>query len=258
LTENAETLGPGELGTGLPLPHHDAELARLVAALNRMLVRLEASHATELAFAADAGHRLRTPVAALRAEAELALRETDPAELGAALNRIVGDADRLTSIVDGMLARTRDRTQPAEPVRRVVAVADERWRRQAALRGIDLVVEVAPGVTHELRCRELSDVVEPVVENALRHTADGGTIHVEVCPEADGRLVVEVRNSGQPIPAELAPHVFDAWVSGRDASVAGGLGLWLARETARDAGGDVVLLDSGDGTTCFRISLNAG
>ena len=98
-----------------------------------------------------------------------------------------------------------------------------------------------------------------VVENALRHTPDDGTIRVDVRPEpGDGRLVVDVCNTGKPIPRELAPHVFDAWVSGRDASVAGGLGLWLARETARDAGGDVVLLDSDAGTTRFRISLDAG
>lgn len=104
LTESAETLEPRALATGLPLPRRDAELARLVSALNRMLARLHESHATELAFAADAGHRLRTPVAALRAEAERALRERDPKEQTAALERILLDADQLTSIVDRMLA----------------------------------------------------------------------------------------------------------------------------------------------------------
>ncbi|MEO7423061.1 MAG: ATP-binding protein, partial [Ornithinibacter sp.] len=53
----------------------------------------------------------------------------------------------------------------------------------------------------------------------------------------------------------IAPHVFDAWVSSRDASVAGGLGLWLAREAARDVGGDITLVDTEGHTTTFRIHL---
>ena len=164
LTEDAEAIGSGDLGDGLPVPEHDAELARLVAALNRMLDRLHESHATELAFAADAGHRLRTPVATLRAEAELALRETDPAEREAALARIVGDADQLTSIVDRMLARTRSRSQSPEPVLASLAVAEVRWRRQAALRDVALDVRFSPDFPDHLSCHLLLDVAEPVFE----------------------------------------------------------------------------------------------
>ncbi len=260
LTEDAEAIGSGDLGDGLPVPEHDAELARLVAALNRMLDRLHESHATELAFAADAGHRLRTPVATLRAEAELALRETDPAEREAALARIVGDADQLTSIVDRMLARTRSRSQSPEPVLASLAAAEVRWRRQAALRDVALDVRFSPDFPDHLSCHLLLDVAEPVFENAVRNTTEGGAIQVDVRLETGVRpgLVVDVTNAGAPIPANLAPHVFDAWVSGRDASVAGGLGLWLARETSRDAGGDVILLDGAAGTTTFRIRLPTG
>ena len=135
IAEDAEGVRPRDLATGLPVPHRDAELARLVEALNRMLSRLHESHASELAFAADAGHRLRTPVATLRAEAELALRETDPAELSAALQRIVDDADQLTSIVDRMLARSRAHDHGPELVLDVLAAAGvagnvrPSWRR---------------------------------------------------------------------------------------------------------------------------------
>jgi nitrogen-specific signal transduction histidine kinase len=68
-------------------------------------------------------------------------------------------------------------------------------------------------------------------------------------------MTVHVTNTGGGIPRELAPQIFDAWVSGRDASEAGGLGLWLARETARDAGGDVTLVDPAPGRTTFRVVL---
>ncbi|MEP6814057.1 MAG: HAMP domain-containing sensor histidine kinase [Marmoricola sp.] len=256
LTESAELIGPRELASGLPVPRRDAELARLVGALNRMLVRLHASHSTELAFAADAGHRLRTPVATLRAEAELALRENDPAVLTKALERIVGDADQLTSIVDRMLARSRSRGNVSEPVVASLETAVVRWRRQAELSGIELSIRMDARVTPELRCAELVEIIEPIFDNATRHADVGGTvdIHARIAPAPATALVIDISNTGPDVPTDLAPHVFDAWVSSRDASVAGGLGLWLARETAREAGGDVTLPD-GDGPTTFRVVL---
>jgi signal transduction histidine kinase len=260
LTESAEEVRPQDLATGLPVPRHDAELGRLVGALNRMLVRLHDSHATELAFAADAGHRLRTPVATLRAEAELALRGGDPNEQKAALERIVEDADRLTLVVDRMLARTRSRSHRPEPLAEILDDAGVRWRRQAELASIalDLVVDrtLPPG----LRCGALLEVMEPVLDNALRHTPAHRTVRIDLHVEPGdgpqaGRVVVDLSNPGDGVPADIESHLFDAWVSSRDASTAGGLGLWLARETARDLGGDVTLVTGGPPTTTFRIVL---
>lgn len=254
LTERAETVEPRALAAGLPVPPRDAELGRLVGALNRMLARLHQSHATELTFAADAGHRLRTPVAALRAEAELALRERDPEEQRTALQRIVLDADQLTSIVDRMLARSRSRTSVPQPVRAVLDDASARWRRHADLDGIDLEVSFDQAITAETHCAELVDVVEPLVDNATRHTPSGGEISVAVSLSG-ADVLVDVSNTGDPVPPDIASQVFDAWVSSRDASTAGGLGLWLARETARDLGGDIMLHDRTLGRTSFRVRL---
>lgn len=257
LTEEAETIRPGDLQDGLPVPSNDAELARLVAALNRMLLRLHQGHSRELAFAADAGHRLRTPVATLRAEAELALSEADQAEQVAALRRIVRDADQLTLIVDRMLARNRSGSSPAgEPARTALESAGVRWRRQAELAGLTLVLAMPPSLTDDISCPELSDVLEPIVDNAVRHTPRPGQVTVAAAfGQGDAAVTVDVTNSGPGVAAELVPQIFDAWVSGRDASVAGGLGLWLARETARDVGGDVTLPDAASGRTTFRVVL---
>lgn len=257
LTENAESVQPRDLASGLPVPRRDAELTRMVVALNRMLARLHQSHATELAFAADAGHRLRTPVATLRAEAELALRETDPDELVAALRRVVADADQLAYIVDRMLARSRAHSRTPEPVLDVLGEASSRWHRQAALAGVTLTLRIEESITPATRCAELAEIVDPIIDNAVRHTPLAGCVDVDV--RLDGAshsmLQVTVANTGEPVPDELAPHVFDAWVSSRDATVAGGLGLWLARESARDLGGDVTLVTRSSPTT-FRVRLS--
>lgn len=258
LTESAEAVGPKDLATGLPVPRQDAELARMVGALNRMLVRLHDSHATELAFAADAGHRLRTPVATLRAEAELALRDGGPEEQSSALARIVRDADQLTSIVDRMLARSRAHSHSPESVLAAVAESMIRWRRQAELADISLQVHLAEAVTEQTRCAELVEVIEPIVDNAMRHTPAGGLLDIDVRrreSDTPAMVLVDISNTGPGVPADLVPQLFDPWVSSRDASVAGGLGLWLARETARDVGGDVTLVDRGTHATTFRVVL---
>ena len=256
LTESAEAVRPQDLAAGLSVPLHDDELARLVEALNRMLARLHHSHATELAFAADAGHRLRTPIATLRAEAELALRESDPAELTTALERVVKDADQLTHIVDRMLARSRAHSRAPAPVLHVLGETSSRWHRQASLATVTLNLRVAEQITAQMRCAELAEIVDPILDNAVRHTPAGGSIEIDV--RLDGHsgstLLVSISNTGELIAPDLAPHVFDAWVSSRDATVAGGLGLWFARETARDLGGDVILVEDSDFTT-FGISL---
>lgn len=257
LTERAEAVRPRELANGLPSPPRDAELARLVAALNRMLARIDESHAGELAFAADAGHRLRTPVATLRTDAELALRDGDPAEQREALARIVQDADHLTSIVNGMLLRSRARQRAPEPVTRQLETAIERWRRQARTQSVSLEMTTADSVDERAACAALVDVLDPIVDNATRHSPADGRITLAVRREASPAgdvLVVDVANTGAEVPADLAPRIFDPWVSSRDASTAGGLGLWLARETARDSGGDVVLVP-GHGVTTFRVTL---
>jgi signal transduction histidine kinase len=257
LTEEAEAIGPRELEDGLPVPARDTELARLVAALNRMLARLHDGHTRELAFAADAGHRLRTPVAALRAEAELALREVDPSEQREAMRRILQDADQLTTTVESMLARHRPRRRrPAGSIAVVLRSAADRWARQADLGGVLLTTRVPPDLAADRASLELGDVLEPIVDNAIRHTPAGGQVVIEArLDPVTSRIEVDVTNTGPGVPDEMVPQVFDAWVSGRDASVAGGLGLWLARETALDAGGDVVLVDPAPGRTRFRVDL---
>ena len=259
LTESAGAVQPRDLAAGLPVPRHDAELTRLVESLNLMLGRLHHSHAAELAFAADAGHRLRTPVATLRAEAELALREDDPDELRAALGRVVQDADRLTSIVDSMLARgRRERLAPVSVAHTLADRASE-WHRQADLHHVALELKVHEHLSRAVRCAELTSVVDPLIDNAIRHTPPRGVVGIDVRlgGTAENEVHICVTNEGEPIPADLAPRVFDAWVSTRDASVAGGLGLWLARETARDVGGDVELIGDqvDEGTTTFRVRL---
>lgn len=255
LTESAELVKPRDLSDGLPVPKGDVELSRLVHALNRMLGRLDASHATELAFAANAGHRLRTPVATLRAEAELALHDDDPHHRTDALSRIITDTDQLTLIVDRMLARGRSPSRPPGPAAVMIKGASPRWSRQGQLAGVDLRLHLDEALPPDLRCSRILEILDPIVDNAVRHAPRGGAVRITVGLDEAHGVAVTVMNSGVPVPSDLAPHIFDAWVSTRDGSQGGGLGLWSARETARDVGGDVTLAPPEPGQTTFRVSL---
>jgi signal transduction histidine kinase len=128
------------------------------------------------------------------------------------------------------------------------------------LTGIRVDVRLDATVPPDARCSALLETLEPILENAVRHTPWDGEVCVLVRLEPmdgqpGGRVVVDVSNTGAGVDPALQSHVFDAWASTRDASVAGGLGLWLARETARDHGGDVLLTAPGPGTTTFRVEL---
>lgn len=139
----------------------------------------------------------------------------------------------------------------------VIENAQNRWKRQAELARVTLATGTDESTTSRTSCTELSKIVEPILDNAVRPTPPDGSaeITLRIDARSPDALVVSFTNSGDAIPANLAPHVFDAWVSSRDASVAGGLGLWLARETARDLGGDVTLVDDSPHTTTFRVGL---
>lgn len=261
LTEEAESVGARDLVDGLPVPAGDAEMTRLVRALNRMLARLHDSHDKELAFASDAGHRLRTPIATLRAEAELALREVDPAEQVLALRRIVLDADQLAVIVDRMLARSRSHGVVEASAGDALRDASPGWVRQGELADVVVSVLVDGAVDETAPCPGLIEVVEPLVDNAVQHSPPGGAVRVVITAITSTRLAAlaaEVSDEGPGVDRALAPLIFDAWVSSRDASVAGGLGLWLAREKARDLGGDVTLVNATPGATAFRAVLPVG
>lgn len=249
LAEDADALSVADTGRGLSVHTGDSELGRLVAALNRMLDRLNTHYATNLAAAAETTHRLRTPLATLRAEAELALLDDDPAAARVALDRIVADTDRLTGIVDRLLAAAGGHTDVRD-LRTAVTEVGSEWQRQAAAHARRATVHCTGGGQVDVTL--LRAVADPLVENAIRHSTPDRPIAVTV-DRSDGDVHIAVSNDGPGVPASLRDQLFQPW-TGR---AHGGLGLWLAREAARSAGGDLVCDSYGPPTTTFLARLPA-
>lgn len=159
-------------------------------------------------------------------------------------------------VADRMLRRIRGGRDSSEPVIPALVAAAARWERQAGLVGVTLVLELAPTIPESASCPHAVDIIEPIVDNAIRHTPAGVTAEVTARAEQgrDGpTLVIDVRDAGSGVPPELAFQTFDAWVSSRNGSIAG-VGSWVARETARDLDGDVVLREDAVGRTIFTVS----
>ncbi|MDX6227258.1 MAG: hypothetical protein QOI76_648 [Frankiales bacterium] len=259
LTEEAEAVGLSDIGRGLDVAAGDPELARLVAALDRMLARVAAGLERERRFAADASHRLRTPLATLRAEAELALLEGDRTSMAEALRRVIDDADDLGELVNRLLAAHTARRSEPMPLGEALANASERWERQVATCGARLETDLGQ-LDDDLRTVDphlLRTVIDPLVENAAQHGSPDGQVTVSASAQ-DGGLTVRVINDGPGVDPSVRERLFQPWVTSREERGGAGLGLWLSQEAARAVGGDVALVEltgAPAGRTCFEARI---
>jgi len=217
------------------------EIAPLVESFNDLLARLSASIQVQKRFIADAAHQMKTPLAGLRTQSELALRQTDPAELRRSLRQIAAATERATRLINQLLALARAEHKGAEaPVHDEVVdlgglirdvVRD--WVPQAIERQIDLGVDVATEAAEvfgaPLMLREL---LGNLIDNALRYTPPGGAVTTRVL-RAGTDVILEVEDSGPGIAAVERARVFDRFYRVLGTEVEGsGLGLAIVREIA--------------------------
>ena len=244
-------------------PNDQDELGRLARTFNDMIARLQRSFEEVKRFTADAAHELRTPLAMIQSEAEVALRSPrDPERDAQVLEDILEEVERLGRLVTQLLFLCREDTGLAtgqrKPVRLDEVIRDVADHMQVVARekGIELEVRL------EEPCRVLGDedrlrqVFFNLIDNALKYTTAGGKITVQ--GEApDGQVRVTVADTGIGIPSEHLPRVFDRFFRvdpSRSPEMGGtGLGLAICRSIVEAHGGRVELDSAvGRGT---RVSL---
>ena len=219
--------------TGLP-----DEVAPLVSALNALLARLSEALASQRAFVADAAHELRSPLTALKLQAQMLGRAADEPARAQANQALVAGVDRAARLVEQLLALARhepgggiDATgSPLQAVglapllRQVLAesapLVDARGM-QLALRVDDEALRVMGDAD------ALAMLARNLVDNALRYTPPGGQVDVRLAA-LDKSVVLQVDDSGPGIPAGERERVFERFVRGSGASQASGSGLGLA------------------------------
>jgi two-component system, OmpR family, sensor kinase len=248
-------------GGRLPVPPTGDEVQRLGETLNEMLDRLEAALEREREFVADAGHELRTPLALLRTELELALRQARTAdELRAAVRWSSSEVDRLSQLAEDLLLIARSdrgrlplRVEPVA-VDALFASIRSRFEWRAAELGKRVTSTSANGLLVEADRMRLEQALANLVDNALRH---GGQ---EVTLEAtrnEGRVEIHVRDNGSGFPPDFIGRAFDRF-SRADAARGGsssGLGLSIVKTIAESHDGSAHVANLGAGSTDAWLSL---
>lgn len=225
-------------GTHLAVPTTRDEIAALAHTMNGLLDRLRGALEHERGFVADAGHELRTPLATLRAELELAGRPGRSAgELRAAVTVAAHETERLIRLAEDMLLLAR--AQGGRPFLRpgatdladLARVAARGAATRAEGRGLDIAVEGPEHLELVADGDRLRQAVDNVLANAVQHAPPGGRIRVALDLVDDGRTArVAVEDTGPGFPPEFLPHAFERF---RRADTArsradGGAGLGLA------------------------------
>ena len=215
------------------------ELQPLTDAFNSMLARMQHNMDVQRRFISDAAHQMRTPLTGLKMQAQLASRENDPQQLKHALQNISESVDRASHLVNQLLALARAEASEhsekmLEPVdlERLLQGIVETWVTHARGRAIDLGFEPAGEVLILGNAFLLREMINNLLDNALRYTPNGGVVTARVVPQGDFALL-EIEDSGIGISDEEAHKVFDRFYRVDGTGVEGsGLGLAIVREIA--------------------------
>jgi heavy metal sensor kinase len=265
LRRSTREITADRLDRRLPVFNPDDEVGGLALTINEMIGRLERSFAEIRRFTADASHELRTPLTAIRTETEVALRAepgaVDPQVL---LSSILEECDRLARLTDQLLALSREDVGVGVQVSErldlsaLVSGVAENMNVLAEARSLTLRSDSDGAVFirgDEVRLRQ---VFYNLIDNAIKYTPPGGTVHVRVAASANA-AVVTVRDTGIGIAPQHLPHVFERFYrvdKARSREQGGtGLGLSISQSIVTAHGGKIELTSAPGRGTVFTVSI---
>lgn len=249
----ARAVAEGDLAARIGDPRNmgAAELRTLAADLDHMFSRLDELVSSQRRFTSHAAHELRSPLATLRGEIQLALRrDREAPEYRAALAEMLSSVDALIALAEDLLRLTRAqeaegaRRDDAAPIGDIVREAVRMARGDADARGVALVVRPGPDdVPVRVRgsASDLARALRNLIDNAVKHSPADAEVVVEVTI-VEHAVELAVVDRGPGVPDDDRPHIFTPFFRGSaDTDQGTGLGLAIARGIAEGSGGRLTL-----------------
>lgn len=241
-----------------PIDVHDVpgEVRPLVDEVNDLMSRLGRTFDFQSRFVADAAHQLKTPVSGLKAQLELALRESDPARVQHSLAQLYVSADRLSRLVRQLLSLARNepgaldalQLQPLDLHAFALEVSMD-WVPQALKRGIDLGFDGAQQPLQiDADADRLRELINNLVDNAIRYSRAGGRVTVRTARRGEAECVLAISDDGPSIPVQERQRVFERFHRLLGTQEGGsGLGLAIVSEIAHLHRARITLEEDTDG-----------
>jgi len=265
ITDAARRIQARSLSDRVALQGPEDELKLLADSFDDMLGRLDASFTAQRQFVADASHELRNPLAVIRTNADVALREERlPEPVRRRLEAVHRASERMRLLVDDLLALARLELTPADlvevDVTAVVAEVAEEHDAVARTLGVSLEHAAEPGLRAVGDTEAMRRALGNLLDNALRHAPAESAVRLAAARH-DASVVITVADDGVGLSEDEREHVFDRFWrsdSSRSRESGGsGLGLAIVRRIAEAHGGDVAVRSApGNGST-FELRLPA-
>jgi signal transduction histidine kinase len=263
ISQAASRITVQNLDQRLPVPPAADEIAHLVGVMNDTLDRLQRSFEQSVRFSAEASHHLKTPISVLRVGIEEILTDPDtPAKQQTRADALLHQIHQLTSIAENLLLLARADGGRLELHREPFDLSEvlrgmcEDASVMAEAEGLEVEADLPDKLPIVADRRAVSLIVQNLLENAIKYNEPEGCICI-YARAADGLAEVTVKNNGEQIPTDRAPHIFERFYRARtDARIPGqGLGLSIAAELSKAHGGRLELVRSDREWTEFRLSL---
>lgn len=265
MISEARKITGANLQSRLPRTQVGDEIDRLAETLNEMMDRIEVSTKSIREFSSDVSHELKTPLAIIRGEIDLALRRSrSPETLVQTLQVIGGEVNEMIRLVDDLMLLVRSDSRQLRfekkflSLEALITQVSERFRERAAKKQIKFENHIHSDVNVTGDDVYLKRLFSNLLDNALKFTPEGGSVEI-ILRRSSGSAVVEIKDTGMGIEPELQPKVFARFYRTDQARSheGAGLGLNIAKTISDVHGGSIELRSvPGKGTSVF-VSLPA-
>ena len=240
--------------------HVPREMDQMVAALNRFMERLSSSNETLRSFMAEAAHQMRTPLAALRAQAQLALDDDDPEDMRRSLQAIERNASHMSRLLNQLLSDASvihrsnlQRYAPVDLAETVHQALHEAVPQVDPIPRVQLLVTAGP-VWVQGDALLLREAIKNLIDNAIKYSA-AAPLQVALTTEGNS-AVLTIADHGPGIAAADAERVFERFARGEGAATGGaGLGLAIVKRVVDAHGGHIDLANRREGGLVATITL---